>query len=50
MKFKFLKTIRYTEIVEVEAQDLESAQALAFETDGEYQNDDSLQEITPIPQ
>ena len=41
MKFKFLRTVQYTEVVEVEADTLERAKELASEDDGVRNHDDT---------
>ena len=45
--FKFVKTIQYTEIVEVEAQTLAEAEEKAVEVDGERNHDDTLVLMEP---
>ena len=49
-KFKFVRVVKYTETVEVEAADLASAKAEALQADGEHNNDDSVYELRLISQ
>ena len=48
-QFRFIRVVQYTEVVEVEAEDLAAAKRAALEADGEHQNDDSVQEIRQLP-
>lgn len=41
MKFKFLRTVQYTEVVEVEAESFERAKEIASEEDGIRNHDDT---------
>jgi hypothetical protein len=45
--FKFIKTVQYTEIVEVEAETLAEAKEKALEADGERNHDDTLVSMEP---
>lgn len=49
-KFKFTRVVQYTETVEVEADDLASAQEAALQADGEHNNDDSVHELRLVSQ
>lgn len=40
--FKFVRTVRYTEIVVVEAESLVDAKEKALEADGERNHDDTI--------
>lgn len=49
-KFKFVRTVQYTEVVEVEAQDLAAAKQAALEADGERNHDDSVHDLRFVSQ
>jgi hypothetical protein len=47
-KYKITKIMRYTETLEVEAEDVPTAITKSYEMDGEHNNDDSLQDVRVV--
>lgn len=47
-QFKFLRTMQYTEVVTVDADDFQAARELAQQEDGERNHDDTVIDMVEV--